>query len=174
MVQAAAGALLVILVCTAAYWDATTGRIPNELAVAGLVSVLLLRAPLGLDQLLEGVVGFGLAFGIAIVLYALRAIGGGDVKLVASVGAFFGTSDVIGALGLIAVLGAAYALLVVSLRGFLPLLVFNTLDLIKSWLTLGRSGPIRKLDSPSALTIPYAVPIAVGTLIWWFGKGVRL
>ena len=110
MVQAAAGALLVILVCTAAYWDATTGRIPNELAVAGLVSVLLLRAPLGLDRLLEGVVGFGLAFGIAIVLYALRAIGGGDVKLVASVGAFFGTSDVIGALGLIAVLGSVRCL----------------------------------------------------------------
>ena len=35
-----------------------------------------------------------------------------------------------------------------SLRGFLPLLVFNTLDLIKSWLTLGRSGPIRNFDGP--------------------------
>jgi prepilin peptidase CpaA len=164
----------VILVCTAAYWDATTGRIPNELSVAGLVSALILRLPLGFDRLLEGMGGLGLAFGIAVVLYGLRAIGGGDVKLLASVGAFLGTSEVLGALGLIAVLGAGYALLTVSLRGFLPLLVFNTLDLIKSWLTLGRSGPIRKIESPSALTIPYAVPIAAGTLIWWFGKGVRL
>jgi prepilin peptidase CpaA len=174
MVQAAAGAVLVILVCTAAYWDATTGRIPNQLTVAGLLSALLLRAPLGLDRLFEGLGGFVLALGVAVVLYTLRAIGGGDVKLLGSVGAFLGTSEVLGALGLIAVLGAGYALLTVSLRGFLPLLVFNTLDLIKSWLTLGRSGPIRKLDSPSALTIPYAVPIALGTLIWWFGKGVRL
>jgi hypothetical protein len=62
----------------------------------------------------------------------------------------------------------------VSLRGLLPLLVFNTLDLIKSWLTLGRAGPIRKLESPNTLTIPYGVPIALGTLIWWFGEGVRL
>jgi hypothetical protein len=75
---------------------------------------------------------------------------------------------------LIAVLGAAYALLIVSFRGLLPLLVFNTIDLIKSWLTLGRAGPIRKLESPNALTIAYGVPIALGTLLWWFGEGVRL
>src|SRR4051812_34901954 len=98
MVQAAASAVLVILLCTAAYWDATTGRIPNELAVAGLIAALLLRAPLGLDRLLEGTGGAVVAFGIAIVLYALRAIGGGDVKLLASVGAFVGTGEVLGAL----------------------------------------------------------------------------
>src|SRR4051794_18997070 len=120
MVQAAAGAVLVILVCTAAYWDATTGRIPNQLTVAGLLSALLLRAPLGLDRLFEGCGGFAVALGVAVVLYALRAIGGGDVKLLSSVGAFLGTSEVLGALGLIAVLGAGYALLTVSLRGFLP------------------------------------------------------
>ena len=96
------------------------------------------------------------------------------MKLLAGVGAFLGSGEILGALGLIAVLGAAYALLTVSLRGLLPLLVFNTLDLVKSWLTLGRVGPIRKLESPHALTIPYGVPIGLGTLIWWFGEGVRL
>jgi hypothetical protein len=90
------------------------------------------------------------------------------------VGAFLGSGEVLGALALIVVLGAAYALLTLSIRGLLPLLVLNTLDLIKSWLTLGRAGPIRKLESPNALTIPYGVPIAVGTLIWWFGDGIRL
>lgn len=135
---------------------------------------MILRAPLGVDPLLQGLGGLGLAFGLSIALYALRAIGGGDVKLLAGVGAFLGSAEILGALGLIAVLGAAYALLTVSLRGLLPLLVFNTLDLIKSWLTLGRAGPIRKLESPNALTIPYGVPIALGTLIWWFGEGVRL
>lgn len=135
---------------------------------------MILRAPLGVDPLLQGLGGLGLAFGLSIALYALRAIGGGDVKLLAGVGAFLGSAEILGALGLIAVLGAAYALLTVSLRGLLPLLVFNTLDLIKSWLTLGRAGPMRKLESPNALTIPYGVPIALGTLIWWFGEGVRL
>ena len=108
------------------------------------------------------------------MLYVLRAIGGGDVKLLAGVGAFLGSAEIMGALGLIAVLGAGYALLSLTWRGLLPLLVFNTLDLVKSWLTLGRAGPIRKLESPNALTIPYGIPIAMGTLIWWFGEGVRL
>lgn len=174
MTQTAADAIIVVFVCTAAWWDATAGRIPNELTVTGLAAALILRVPLGFDQFLQGLGGLGLALGASVVLYALRAIGGGDVKLLAGVGAFLGSAEILGALGLIAVLGAAYALLTVSLRGLLPLLVFNTLDLIKSWLTLGRAGPIRKLESPNALTIPYGVPIALGTLIWWFGEGVRL
>ena len=174
MTQAAAGALILVFVCTAAWWDLTAGRIPNELTMAGLAAALVLRAPLGIEPFLQGLGGLGVAFGIALVLYGLRAIGGGDVKFLAGVGAFLGSSEILGALGLIAVLGAAYALLIVSLRGLLPLLVFNTLDLIKSWLTLGRAGSVRKPDSPNALTIPNAVPIAVGTLVWWFGEGVRL
>ena len=174
MTQAAAGALVVVFVCAAAWWDVTTGRIPNALTVAGLAAALILRAPLGVEHFLQGMGGLGLGFGIALVFYALRAIGGGDVKLLGGVGAFLGSSEVLGALGLIAVLGAAFALLIVSLRGLLPLLVFNTLELIKSWLTLGRSGPIRRSDASPELSIPYAVPIAVGTLVWWFGEGVRL
>ena len=135
---------------------------------------MILRAPLGLETLLQGLGGLGIALGLALVFYVLRAIGGGDVKLLAAVGAVLGSGEIVGALGLMAVLGAAYALLTLSLRGVLPLLVFNTLDLVKSWLTLGRAGDMRKLESPSALTIPYGVPIALGTLIWWFGDGVRL
>jgi prepilin peptidase CpaA len=174
MTQAAVDVILVIFVCTAAWWDATASRIPNELTMLGLAAAFILRAPLGVDSLLQGVGGLGLAFGVGLVLYGLRAIGGGDVKLLAGVGAFLGSADVMGALGLIAVLGAGYALLSVTWRGLLPLLVFNTFELVKSWLTLGRAGPMRKLESPNALTIPYGIPIAMGTLIWWFGEGVQL
>ncbi|HZA91586.1 MAG TPA: prepilin peptidase, partial [Gemmatimonadales bacterium] len=109
-----------------------------------------------------------------LALYALRAIGGGDVKLLAGIGAFIGSSEIIGAMGLMAVLGAAFALLSVIRRGLLPLLIFNTLDLVKSWRSLGQAGQARKLETPGALTIPYGIPIALGTLIWWFGRGVRL
>lgn len=174
MTQAAADVIIVAFVCAAAWWDATASRIPNAITITGLAAGLILRAPLGVESLLQGVGGLGLAFGVSVVLYALRAIGGGDVKLLAGVGAFLGSTEVMGALGLIAVLGAGYALVSLTLRGLLPLLVFNTLELVKSLLTLGRAGPMRKLESSNALTIPYGIPIAVGTLIWWFGEGVRL
>jgi prepilin peptidase CpaA len=166
--------LVSIMVCAAAWWDAKEGRIPNAITVTGLAAAFILRAPLGVESLLQGVGGFALAFGVSVVLYALRAIGGGDVKLLAAVGAFLGSAEIAGALGLIAVLGAGYALLSVTWKGLLPLLVFNTLELVKGWLTLGRAGAIRKLESPNALSIPYGIPIALGTLFWWFGEGVSL
>ena len=174
MTQAVAGVAIAIFVLTAAWCDATTHRIPNKIPVAGLAVALILRAPLGVDSMTQGLAGFGLAFLVSGALYALRGIGAGDVKLLAGVGAFLGSSQVMGALGLIAVLGMAFALLSVIRKGVLLLLIFNTLDLVKSLLSLGRAGQIRKLGSPGALTIPYGVPIALGTLIWWFGKGVRL
>jgi prepilin peptidase CpaA len=174
VIQAVADVVVVAFVCSAAWSDATTHRIPNQITVMGLAAALVLRAPLGLDALLGGLAGAGIALLIAFVFYALRAIGGGDVKLLAGVGAFLGSTNIVGALALIAVLGAAFALLSMVRQGLLPLLLFNTLDLVKSLASLGQAGERRKLESSSVLTVPYGVPIALGTLIWWFGEGVRL
>jgi prepilin peptidase CpaA len=174
MIQTTANVALTALACTAAWFDFTTHRIPNWLTVSGLAVALLLRALVGFSSLGLGLEGLGLALAVSLALYALRAIGGGDVKLLAAVGAFFGFPSAITALATMAVLGGAFALFSMVRRGLLPLLIFNTVDLVKSWRTLGRAGELRTLDSPGALTIPYGVPIAVGTLFWWFGEGVRL
>ena len=174
MEQAAADLAIVVFVSTAAWWDFRTQRIPNTITIAGLAVALILRAPLGVDALMHGLAGVCITLLVSLALYALRAIGGGDVKLLAGIGAFIGSSEIIGAMGLMAVLGAAFALLSVIRRGLLPLLIFNTLDLVKSWRSLGQAGQARKLETPGALTIPYGIPIALGTLIWWFGRGVRL
>jgi len=174
VLQAAADVAIAGFLAAAAWSDATTHRIPNQITVAGLAGALILRAPLGMGVVMQGLSGACIALMVSLILYALRAIGGGDVKLLTGVGAFLGASEIPQALALIAVLGAVFALLSVIRRGLLPLLIVNTLDLVKSWRSLGQAGPIRKLESPGALTIPYAVPIALGTLIWWFGEGVRL
>jgi prepilin peptidase CpaA len=174
MIQTVADVTLTGLVCVAAWLDFSTHRIPNWLTVTGLAAAFALRAPLGLAAFVKGAEGLGVALAVSLLLYALKAIGGGDVKLLAAVGAFFGFPAVLSALALMAVLGGAFALGSMVRKGLLPLLIFNTVDLVKSWRSLGRTGQFRTLESPGALTIPYAVPIAVGTLIWWFGEGVRL
>ena len=174
MIQTVADLTLTGLVCAAAWLDFTTHRIPNWLTVTGLAAAMTLRAPLGSAALVSGLEGLGVGLAVALGLYALRAIGGGDVKLLAAVGAFFGFPAVIGALALMAVLGGAFALASMVRRGLLPMLLLNTVELVKSWRSLGRTGQLRTLESPGALTIAYGVPIALGTLIWWFGEGVRL
>jgi prepilin peptidase CpaA len=169
--QAVADVTLIAFVCIAAWKDWSTARIPNGVTVTGLVAGLLLRVPAG--TLIQGLEGCGVAFALAVTLYALRAVGGGDVKLLAGVGAFLGIHEVGGGLATIAIVGAGFALAYVIRRGLLPLLILNTVDLVKSWRTLA-TGQRRTLASPGALTIPYGVPIAVGTLVWWFGQGVAL
>jgi prepilin peptidase CpaA len=171
MTQAVADVTLTALVCMAAWTDWTTSRIPNVVTVSGLVAALLLRVPGG--TVIEGLEGCGVAFAVAVILYVLRAVGGGDVKLLAGVGAFLGIHEVGGGLAAIAIAGAGFALVYVVRRGLLPLLILNTVDLVKSWRTLP-TGQARTLASPGALTIPYGIPIAVGTLVWWFGQGVSL
>jgi len=115
-----------------------------------------------------------LALAVSLLLYAVGALGGGDVKLLAAVGAFLGFPDVVNGLALMAVCGGAFALAVVARKGLLPLLLFNTVDLVRSWRHLGRRANGPGIGTPGALTIPYAVPIAMGTLIWWFVGGVKL
>jgi prepilin peptidase CpaA len=174
MIQALADVVLVAVLCAAAWWDIRDRRVPNRLTLAGLVAALVLRAPLGVDAVLSGAAGFGVALAVALVFYALGAVGGGDAKLLAMVGAFLGLAPLPGALAYIVLLGAAMAIVAMARRGLLFLLVFNTLDLFKSKRLLARSGGVRSLETPGAQTIPYAVPIAAGTLMWWFGQGVRL
>ena len=174
MIQAVADVAVVLFASTAAWWDVTTNRIPNKLTVTGLTAALLLRAPLGLEVLIQGLAGAGIALLVAVVFYALRAIGGGDVKLLAGVGAFLGSTHIVGVLALAAVMGAALALVIVIRKGVLPLLLLNTFDLVKSLASLGQAGQRAKLESSAVPTIPYGVPIAVATLIWWFGKEVHL
>jgi prepilin peptidase CpaA len=172
--QTVASVVITAFLCAAAWYDIRSRRIPNQLILAGLAAAVALRAPMGLEALLHGLEGFAVSLGIALVLYALGAVGGGDAKLLAVVGALVGLEPLPGTLAYIALLGAGMAILVMARKGLLFLLLYKTLELLRTRRMIARSSEGRMLDSPGALTIPYAVPIAVGTLMWWFGQGVQL
>ena len=174
MTQLLANLLISAFLCVAAWCDATTRRIPNQLTLAGLAAAFVLRVPLGWEASLRGLEGFGVALAVALFLYALGAVGGGDAKLLAVAGAFLGLDALPGALAYIVLLGAALALVMMARRGLLVLLLLNTLELFRTRRMVARSGGARVMDAPGALTVPYAVPIAAGTLMWWFGQAVRL
>jgi prepilin peptidase CpaA len=174
VIQTVANLLISTFLCAAAWCDVTTRKIPNQLTLGGLVAAFALRVPLGWEASLRGLEGFGVALVVALFFYALGAVGGGDAKLLAVVGAFLGSGALPGALAYIVLLGAALALVMMARRGLLFLLLFNTLELFRTRRFLARADGVRIVDAPSALTIPYAVPIAVGSLLWWFGQGVSL
>ncbi|QPF73560.1 hypothetical protein G8A07_11930 [Roseateles sp. DAIF2] len=107
----------------------------------------------------------GLALGLALMLplYLLRAMGAADVKLMAMVGCFIGPAGVANAVLYSLLAGGLLSLLYLNGRGVVARLLGNLRRLHLAW----RDGATPL--SHSAVRLPYAVAIALGTaaaLLW--------
>lgn len=161
-------ALFLLLVAAAGWLDLRTGRIPNVLTVTGLAAALALRALQDPAQVVPGLLGAAFGLGVSLPLFALGGLGGGDVKLLAAVGAFLGPGKLVTALLAAGVVGGAMALAVAVWSGALAATLARTGGLLLRWLTLGRAGERRTLGAPGVVTVPYGVAIAVGAVVGWF------
>ena len=164
--------LLEVLVIVAAIWDIRTRRIPNWLTLSGVVLALAINTFIyqfvGIWYgLILSLKGLGLAFGVYFVLYLLRAMGAGDVKLMAAVGAAAGWENWLGILVLTSVAGAVFGLILVVFKRRLRKTLGN-LGIIISSLGRGRAPykdtPELDVSSDQALRLPHGALIAIGTL----------
>lgn len=157
--------------------DVRRQRIPNRLVYwgAGLGVLLNTFMPEGLGFMsqLPGGLGFvnavaGLAIGLAALLpmYLLRAMGAGDVKLMAMVGAFLGPDDVLGAVLCSFLAGGVLSLVYAWKIGALRRTLQNIRFIVYSSAVKIAGGSVPTLeDAPeTAGKFPYAAAIAVGTL----------
>lgn len=162
------GSLAFVAVMVAAlFWDVASRRIPNGLVLLGVAIALVLRSIAGAAAFGAGVLGASLALGFGLPLFALRALGGGDVKLLVAVGAFLGPGDFVSALLASAIVGGVIGVLVALRRGVLLPVLYGVKDLLLHAATRGRSGTRVTLDSPGALKVPYGAAIAIGSLATW-------
>ena len=168
MVDSLASPALTALLLAAAWSDIRRRRIPNLLTVSGLLLALGLRLAVGPAAAIEGVIGILLAFVVVLPFFVLGVMGGGDTKLLMMIGAFMGPRHFLWAAVLIAIIGGMMAVVDAGRRGALMPVLFNCGEIMKHWATFGRRGANRSLASVGAMTIPYGVAIAAGTLLWWF------
>jgi len=154
-------ALLLLGVC--AYWDLRYRKIPNWATLPAIV------LGLGMNGLLRGwggmrTSGIGLlvGFGALLVLFVLSWMGGGDVKLMAAVGALKGYPFVVSAL--------FYSLIVGVLLGVI-MLIWNrkTLRTFKNlfFVVGSRLSPLipkRDINREETQKIPFGLAIVLGTL----------
>lgn len=173
---------MVFLLLAAVREDVRYHRIPNPFVFwgAGLGILLNVFMPqgLGFASQLPGGGGFlsaieGLAIGLAVMLpmYLLRAMGAGDVKLMAMVGAFLGPMDVLGAILATFLAGGVLSLAYAWKIGVLRRTLQNVWFILYSSILRVVAGSTPALDDApeTAGKFPYAVAIAVGTLgylIW--------
>lgn len=166
--------LLILLLGLTLASDIAARRIPNAFVLAGLTAGIACNfpAPHGTGLFLSGsgigVAGalLGAAAGLAVMLplYLCRAMGAGDAKLMAAVGAFLGPLQVTGAALLTFAAGGLLSLTAALCSRSLPRVLTN-LKLMGWVMASGRQASLSLQDIRTTGRLPYAIAIAAGTAL---------
>jgi prepilin peptidase CpaA len=108
-------------------------------------------------------------FSLYLLLYMLRAMGAGDVKMMGAVGALTGASAWFGVFLITAIFGGIMAIILASGKGRLRKTFWNVGFILSEMMRL-RPGYVRRQEldvkHPDALGLPHGAVIAVGTVFY--------
>ncbi len=136
----------------AAVIDVWSRRIPNWVTLGTLLAGVLINAWLhGFGGAASALLGAGLGLAMLLPFYAMRAIGAGDVKLLAAVGALIGPQALISVAVYGAIVGGAMSVFILVRRGLLARTLGDMLE--------------GTLPRRSGATAPYGVAIASGVYL---------
>jgi prepilin peptidase CpaA len=151
--------------------DLRSRRIPNVLTLGAAAAGFAYHVSTGgFEALGQSALGWLIGALVFIVPFALRGMGGGDVKLLAALGAWIGPADAI-SLGLCtAIAGGVMGIAVAIAHGYTRTALRNVRLLLCHWRVAGlKALPDITLDGSSAPKLAYAVPILVGMVATlWF------
>lgn len=155
--------LICIALALAVAWDLKTHRIPNALtAPLGVCGLVYHLATTGLPGLKFSLLGLAMGLGIFIVPFLLGGMGGGDVKLLAGLGAWLGPKNILITALYTGVAGGILALGAIVTSGGKKFNFMQTIyeDLV-CFMTHRGGEPVAARSGPG---IPYSLAIAAGTL----------
>jgi prepilin peptidase CpaA len=145
--------------------DVRTRRIPNAISgPAMLVGVALNALYYGSSGLVWSLAGLAAMITILLAPFALGGLGGGDVKMMAAVGAFLGPRLALSGLAVgMAVGGIVMAIHLVRIGRFAEKL--GALKTMIGSMVITRSvAPLQMAaDAPGAISLPYSIPLGLGT-----------
>jgi prepilin peptidase CpaA len=137
----------------AAILDLRSRRIPNWLTAGTLLTGVLLNVWLtGLGGGLAALAGAALGLGLLLPFYAVRAMGAGDVKLLAAIGSLMGPYALVSVAIYGALAGGAMSVVILLARGRLHIALQELL--------IQHRPPTR-----CGATAPYGVAIASGVYL---------
>ena len=161
-------ALVVVLTC-AVWMDVRTRRIPNVLIAVGLILAMAVSgwesgwASVG-GRLVAGLLGLLLLF----PLFLVRAVGAGDVKLMAVVGAHVGMSALwpvifytLLAGGVVGAIGFAYAHMKTTTVASMRTTVLAGVAHLR-----GLPSSRKEHEHGGSVRVPYSIAIAAGVIFW--------
>lgn len=161
--------VLLALLLAAAISDYRTYRIPNLITGGGILFALTYNTvvpPEWHASWTWAPAGMLLGFGAMLPLYLMGAMGAGDVKLMAMVGAFLGLGGTAQALLFCVVTGGIAAVIFALRKRMLARMFANTGEHLRStlWALVASGKPqLASSPTPSVGKLAYGISIAVGT-----------
>ena len=158
-------ALLIPLAFIITYYDVRYRRIPNAYVLATLISGLIVNIIFGgLQGALASLGGCVLAFTLMFILHVFGAMGAGDVKLFAAIGAVTGAQLVLPTFLVVVLTGGLLAFVLMLRAGAIRDTMHRVLQIFVGLLP-GWQMPRFSVPADRRLTIPYGVAITFGSLI---------
>lgn len=149
-------------------------RVPNwlngALAAAGILARATYEGWAGVGTALLGLL---VGFGVLIIPWAMHAMGAGDVKLMAAIGAWFGPSAILAAFVVGTLVGGVIAVIMILAarkQGHALINLGTILNKCSSVRTaFSDYGSVKSFGSTTTL-LPYGIPLTVGALTVLTGK----
>jgi len=156
----------------AAFWDMKTQKIPNRLTFP------MMLLGLGYHGIGNGVNGIcfsaaGICIGVCVFLipYLLGGMGAGDAKLMGAAGALLGAKGAVLAALLAIAFGGIYAMILLMIHHDYSRSLLRRLGITLKSLFLARQFiPIPPGKGEQQPVLCYGVPIALGTIFYWYLK----
>ena len=157
--------LLVPLSAVIAYYDVRYRRIPNAFVLATLLAGVSINAIFGgLPGVLASLGGCAFAFSLMFLLHVFGAMGAGDVKLFAAIGAVTGTQLVLPTFIVVILTGGLLAVVSMVRAGKVITTMHRVLQIFVGMLP-GWQMPKFAIPVDRKHTIPYGVAITMGSVI---------
>jgi Flp pilus assembly protein protease CpaA len=146
-------------------------RIPNWLLLPSAVSAIVLSfTPLRVIDPSSALLGLLVGFGLPLILYAMGAMGGGDVKMFAVIGAWLGTAMVFWIFLMASIVGMVIVVAQALVQGRMRILARNSAVLSLNLVHFAEVGAAHVRETGQSCRgvekpLPYAVPALVATVL---------
>jgi prepilin peptidase CpaA len=170
--------LVTVVLIVAAIIDGAILKVPNWLTFPFITSGWLYGlASGGFLGLGYSLLGTFVGMMLLLVLRNMGGMGAGDVKLLAGVGAWLGTVITLYAFAATAIVGAVMAIAMIAWSGNWFKHYAMSMQILHEWTTIRKPGALAEIArerKPRMTLLPYGIPMAVGSIIYFAAAGLLI
>jgi prepilin peptidase CpaA len=167
--------VVTVVLIVAAIIDGAILKVPNWLTFPFIISGWVYGLGSGgFAGLGYSLLGTFVGMMLLLLLRNMGGMGAGDVKLLAGVGAWLGTVITLYAFAATAIVGAVMAVAMVAWSGNWFRHYAMALQILHEWKTIRRPSELAAIArerKPRMMLLPYGIPMAIGSIMYFAASG---